>query len=88
MRDHAAVQKVLTVMSLRNLILDYRQKRDTEMAHVVLRMEPASSNLQLSPPGRRSILCPLMEIHSEPPEQRGAKRASKKPKGSRSQGRR
>eukprot|EP00966_Prymnesium_polylepis_P174597 4040475-Prymnesium_polylepis.1 len=89
MRNHAAVQKFLTVVSLRGLILDYKQARDREMAHAVLRMEPASSNLQISPPGRRSTVCPLMGIPSDPsPEQRGAKRASKKLKGGRSRGQR
>jgi len=89
MRDHAAVQRFLTVVSLRGLILDYKQARDREMTNAVLRMEPASSNLQLSPPGRRSTVCPLMGIPSNPsPAQRGAKRVSKKPKGSRSRGRR
>ena len=88
-RYHTVVQKFLTIVSLRGLILDYKEARDKEMAHAMLQMEPASSNLQLSPPGRRSTVCPLMGLPSDPsPEQRGAKRASKKPKGSRSRGQR
>ena len=85
MRHYAAA---MAVMHLRLLFLDYKREHDTEMAYAVLRTEPASSNLQLSPPGRRSTECTLMGIPSDPsPEQRGAKRASKKSKGSRSRGR-
>ena len=50
MRNYAAAA---AVMNLRSLFLDYKQGRDTEMAYSMLRMEPASSNLQLSPPGRQ-----------------------------------
>jgi hypothetical protein len=88
-RDVRHYAAATAAVNLRNIFLDYRQARDTEMAYTVLRMEPASSDLQLSPPGRRSTLCPLMGVPSDPPpEQRGANtRASKKPKSSRSKGR-
>ena len=79
----AAIRMMLPV-ALRNFLLDYIRVRDTEAAHTELRMEPASPNLALSPPGRQSSIasCPPPESSSD--EQRGAKRACKKPKGSRS----
>ena len=63
MRHYAAAT---AVMDLRLLFLDYKREHDTEMAYAVLRTEPASSNLQLSPPGRRSTECALMGIPSDP----------------------
>ena len=78
----AAIRMMLPV-ALRNFLLDYIRARDTEAAHTELRMEPASPNLALSPPGRQSSIasCPPPESSSD--EQRGAKGACKKPKGSR-----
>ena len=87
LHDDKAANATLWPEALRSIFFDYRRAIDTEMAYTVLRMEPASSNLELSPPGRRSTTAP----HPPPepsPEQRGAKGASKKPKGSRSRGRR
>ena len=83
LNTHAAFRTMLPV-ALRNFLFDYIQARDIEAAHTVLRMEPASPNLDLSSPGRQSTIAPSPPPESSSDEQRGAKRACKKPKGSRS----
>ena len=83
LNTHAAFRTMLPV-ALRNFLFDYIQARDVEAAHTVLRMEPASPNLDLSSPGRQSTIAPSPPPESSSDEQRGAKRACKKPKGSRS----
>eukprot|EP00966_Prymnesium_polylepis_P186927 4333096-Prymnesium_polylepis.1 len=69
-------------VALRNFLFDYIQARYIEAAHTVLRMEPASPNLDLLSPGRQSTIAPSPPPESSSDEQRGAKRACKKPKGS------
>ena len=82
LNTHAAFRTMLPV-ALRNFLFDYIQARDIEAAHIVLR-EPASPNLDLSSPGRQSTIALSPPPESFSDEQRGAKRACKKPKGSRS----
>ena len=74
----AAVRTMLPV-ALRNFLIDYIRARDIETAH---------ATLHLSPPGRRSTTFPRPLPEPSPDEQRGAKRATKKPKGGGSRGRR
>ena len=74
-----AAFRMMLPVALRNFFHDYIRARDTETAH---------ATLDLSPPGRRSTTCPRLLPEPSPDEQRGAKRATKKPKGGGSRGRR
>eukprot|EP00966_Prymnesium_polylepis_P039789 923575-Prymnesium_polylepis.1 len=62
-------------VALRNFLHDYIRARDTATAHTVLRMEPASPNLDLSSPGRQSSTACLPN-HPQPSSV--ARSASKK----------